>query len=242
MKDGRFELVFILDRSGSMEGLEKDTIGGYNSILKEHKEQKSDAFITTVLFDDQYEIIHDRVEMKNVKLITKKEYFVRGMTALLDAVGKTINNIGLALHDTHEADRPSKVIFVIVTDGMENASKEYSHEKIKDMVQHQKEKYSWEFLFLGANIDAISTAGSMGISEDHAANFHADEKGVNAFYKASKRAVSNLMISRSVGDWKAEVDQDFESRKPDKVGKPKKDIKPKKESAPKKKIPRKPIS
>lgn len=213
MKTNLTELVFILDRSGSMAGLESDTIGGYNALLKKQKEGPGDAVVTTVLFDDNYELLHDRINVKGIRPITEKEYFVCGCTALLDAIGKTINKIGNVQRNTNEQQRADKVMFVITTDGMENASKEYNYEKIKKMVELQKEKYGWEFIFIGANIDAISTAAKFGISSDRAANYNADGQGTRLNYEAVSNVVSELRASRPITEtWKAEIEDDFKRR------------------------------
>jgi uncharacterized protein YegL len=213
MKENLTELVFILDRSGSMSGLEKDTIGGFNSMLEKQKKESGEAFVTTVLFDDKYKLLHDRNDIKRVNAITEKEYYVRGSTALLDAIGITINNIGIALSDTNEEERPGKVLFVIITDGMENSSREFSYEKIKEMVEHQKSKYAWDFIFLGANIDAIMTAGSFGISADRAANFVSDSSGTQLNYKVVSEAVSSIRKGRNVdASWKSEIEKDYKKR------------------------------
>lgn len=213
MKENLTELVFILDRSGSMSGLEEDTIGGFNSMLDKQKEEKGDAFVTTVLFDNKYELLHDRKDIKNIRPISKKEYYVRGTTALLDAIGIAINNIGQALSNTNDNQRPDKVMFVIITDGMENSSTEYSFDKVKEMIEHQKSKYSWDFIFLGANIDAVKTAASFGIAEDRATNFVSDSKGTELNYKVVSEAVSCFRQGKNVeADWKEEIEKDFEKR------------------------------
>ncbi len=213
MKENLTELVFILDRSGSMSGLETDTIGGFNSMLKKQKKESGEAFVTTVLFDDKYEVLHDRYDIKGVNLLTEKEYYVRGSTALLDAIGITINNIGKALSDTKEEDRPGKVLFVIITDGMENSSREFSYEKVKKMVEHQKSKYSWDFIFLGANIDAIKTANSFGISADMATNFVSDSAGTQLNYKIVSEVVSSFRKGKNVDkSWKDEIEKDYKKR------------------------------
>jgi len=213
MKNNLTELVFILDKSGSMSGLEHDTIGGFNSMLDRQKNETGDALVTTVLFDNQYEILHDRMSMRNVNSITEKEYYVGGTTALLDALGRTINRIGKAISETYEADRPSKVVFVIITDGMENSSREFTYRKIKDMIDHQKTKYSWDFMFLGANIDAVETASKFGISEDRAANFCSDSEGTSLNYKAVSEAVSNFRKGKTVdSSWKSEIEKDYQKR------------------------------
>ena len=213
MKENLTELVFILDRSGSMSGLETDTIGGFNSMLERQKKESGEAFVTTVLFDDKYEVLHDRYDIKGVNLLTEKEYYVRGSTALLDAIGITINNIGKALSDTKEEDRPGKVLFVIITDGMENSSREFSYEKVKKMVEHQKSKYSWDFIFLGANIDAIKTANSFGISADMATNFVSDSAGTQLNYKIVSEVVSSFRKGKNVDkSWKDEIEKDYRKR------------------------------
>lgn len=213
MKKNLTELVFILDRSGSMSGLESDTIGGYNALLKKQKEEPGEAIVTTVLFDDNYEILHDRINVKGIRPITEKEYFVCGCTALLDAIGKTINKTLNVQKNTNEEQRADKVMFVITTDGMENASNEYNYEKIKKMVEWQKEKYGWEFIFIGANIDAIATAAKFGIGSDRAANYNADGKGTRLNYEAVSNVVSELRASRPITQsWKAEIEHDFANR------------------------------
>ena len=213
MKTNITELVFILDKSGSMSGLESDTIGGYNAMLKKQQQETGEAVVTTVLFDDNYELLHDRINIKGVRAITEKEYFVGGCTALLDAIGKTIHKIGNAQRHTGEEQRADKVMFVITTDGMENASREYSYEKIKEMVERQKEKYGWEFIFLGANIDAVATAAKFGIGAERAANYNADGEGTRLNYAIVSDTVSNFRASRPIKDnWKAKIDEDFVRR------------------------------
>jgi uncharacterized protein YegL len=213
MKKGLTELVFILDRSGSMSGLEKDTIGGYNSLLNKQKNEPGNANITTVLFDDQYELLHDRINFKNIEPITDSEYFVRGTTALLDAIGRTIDRIKNSQKKLAKKERAQKVMFVITTDGMENASKEYRFDKIKAMIEEQKEKHDWEFLFIGANIDSIETAGKFGISPDHAVNYCKDPRGMELKYMAMERAVSQVRRSESLNvGWKEELERDNRSR------------------------------
>lgn len=213
-KTNTTELVFILDKSGSMSGLESDTIGGYNAMLKKQQKEKGEAIVTTVLFDDNYELLHDRINIKGIAPMTEKEYFVEGCTALLDAIGKTIHKIGNAQKHTSPEHRANKVMFVITTDGLENASREYTYEKIKEMIENQKAKYSWEFIFLGANIDAIATAKRFGISADRAVNYHADSKGTRLNYKAVSEVVSCLRADEAISDsWKAEIDADFDRRK-----------------------------
>ena len=183
------EIIFLLDRSGSMAGLEKDTIGGFNSFIERQCELEGDTLVTTVLFDDQYEVLWNGKDAKKVKL-TSKEYFVRGTTALLDAAGKTILDVGHRLSKTPEEQRPGSVIFVITTDGMENASHEFTYEKVKELSKHQQEKYSWEFIFMGANIDAAEEAMNLGISKENAFDFEASEVGVEKMYNVMCEAVT----------------------------------------------------
>jgi uncharacterized protein YegL len=198
MKENLTEIVAILDRSGSMEHLTNDTIGGFNTFLKGQKEISGEAVLTTVLFNDSYILLHDRVDINKIKPITNKEYIAQGSTALLDAMGKTINDIGLKLHNTAENERPCKVIFFIITDGEENASVEYSNEKIKEMVELQRNTYSWEFIFLGANIDSFGVAHSIGISADRAFDYEADSEGVFNAQLAMGIAVGNYRRYSSV--------------------------------------------
>lgn len=213
MKKDLTELVFILDKSGSMAGLESDTIGGYNAMLKKQQEEPGEAIVTTVLFDDEYELLHDRINIKGIKPITEKEYFVEGTTALLDAVGKTINKIAKAQQNTSEEEQAEKVLFVITTDGMENASIEYSYDKVKAMVEKQKKEFGWEFIFLGANIDAVETAGRFGIMADRAANYHADGYGTALNFEVVSGAISHFRAEKAMeANWKAAVDEDFIKR------------------------------
>ncbi len=213
MKTNITELVFILDKSGSMSGLESDTIGGYNAMLRKQQAEPCEAIVTTVLFDDNYELLHDRINIKGIRPITEKDYFVGGSTALLDAIGKTIHKTANAQRHTSEEQRADKVMFVITTDGMENASREYSSEKIKKMIEVEKEKYGWEFIFLGANIDAVSTAAKFGISAERAANYNSDAEGTRLNYEAVSNVISELRASRPIADnWKADIDMDFARR------------------------------
>ena len=213
MKKNLTEIVFILDRSGSMAGLENDTIGGFNSMLTKQKGEAGEAVVSTVLFDNECEVIHDRVDIQKIEPMTRKEYYVRGCTALLDAVGGAIHHIGNVHKYAREEDRPEKTLFVITTDGMENASRKYSYEKLKAMIERQKEKYGWEFIFLGANIDAAKEAARFGISEDRAANYHADSTGTAVIYEAMSEAICNVRACRSVNaDWKKSVEADYKKR------------------------------
>ncbi len=214
MKKGLTELVFILDRSGSMAGLESDTIGGFNSVLTKQKAEAGEANITTVLFDDKYELLHDRYNLHKITQITEKEYYVRGTTALLDAIGKTIHKMGNIQKYAAENERAEKVMCVIITDGMENASVEYSYDQIKKMIKRQKKKYGWEFIFLGANIDSMETAGRFGIGKDRAANYHADSEGTMLNYEVISETVSMVRSKRTIDDqWKDRIDKDYESRR-----------------------------
>ncbi|MCF7930793.1 MAG: VWA domain-containing protein [Acholeplasmataceae bacterium] len=213
MKKGLTEIVFILDRSGSMSGLEEDTIGGFNAMISKQKKIEGEAIVSTVLFDDRFEVLHNRVPLEQVRPMSSKDYYVRGSTALLDSIGRGIHKIGNVQKYTPEEFRAEKVIFVITTDGMENASREYTYDSIKKMVLHQKEKYNWEFIFLGANIDALETAERFGINRDRAANYHSDGRGTRTNYKVVGEAISNLrMNSELTVDWKNEIDEDFQKR------------------------------
>ena len=214
MKMNRTELVFILDRSGSMSGLESDTIGGYNAMLEKQKKEAGEATVTTVLFDDKYELLHDRIDLKGIAPITDREYYVRGCTALLDAIGKTIQKIANVQKRTSPENRADKVLFVITTDGMENASREYTYDKIRALVERQKQEYGWEFLFLGANIDAISTARRFGIGADRAVNYHADSQGTRLNYEVVSETVSCMRAGEPIAaDWKRKIEKDFNGRK-----------------------------
>lgn len=214
MKKNLAELIFVLDRSGSMSGLETDTIGGYNAMLKKQMDEEGEAFITTVLFDDQYELLHDRINLKGVRPITEKEYFVRGTTALLDAVGKSIQKIINVQRNTAEDEKAEKVLFIITTDGQENASREYSYDQIRSMIEKQKTTYSWEFIFLGANIDAVSEAKKFGIDSSRAAQFHNDKEGIELNYKAVSEAICEMRSGNSISkNWKNSIDEDYKRRK-----------------------------
>ena len=189
MKKNLTELVFILDRSGSMAGLEDDTIGGFNAMIEKQKGEPGEAYVSTVLFDNVSEVIHDRVDIQKIEPMTRREYYVRGSTALLDAVGGAIHHIGNVHKYARPEDLPEKTLFVITTDGMENASRHYSYERVKMMIERNADKYGWEFLFLGANIDAAKEAARFGIRADRAANYHADSTGTAVVYEAVNQAV-----------------------------------------------------
>lgn len=213
MKKNLTEMVFILDRSGSMQGLEGDTIGGFNAMLEKQKLEEGEAFVSTVLFDDESSVLHDRVDIQKVAPMTRRDYFVGGCTALLDAVGEAIRHIANVHKYAREEDVPEKTVFVITTDGMENASRKYTYEKVKKMISLQQEKYGWEFLFLGANIDAAREAARFGIREDRAVNYHADSKGTAVIYEAMSDAVGCVRACRPMSaDWKKKVDADYKKR------------------------------
>ena len=214
MKQNLTELVFILDRSGSMQGLEKDTIGGFNAMIEKQKKEPGEAFVSTVLFDDRVEVLHDRVPLHEVRPITGQEYYVRGCTALLDAIGGAIHHIGNIHKYARPEDVPARTLFVITTDGMENASRRYTAPQVKECIRRQKERYGWEFLFLGANIDAVETAGHLGIAPDRAVNYHSDSVGTRLNYAAMSQAVSSLRNSPVLDPhWKDAVEADFRGRR-----------------------------
>ena len=216
MKKNLTEIVFILDRSGSMAGLEKDTIGGFNSMLKKQRAEEGECYISTVLFDNLSEVIHDRLPLDRVPELTEKEYYVRGCTALLDAVGGAIHHIANVHKYAREEDRPEKTLFVITTDGMENASRTYTYDKVKAMITKEKEKYGWEFLFLGANIDAAKEAGRFGIAPERATNYHADHKGTEVVYDALTCAISSYRAAPSCAmsdSWNQKIKEDYNKRK-----------------------------
>ncbi len=198
MKKGLTELVFILDKSGSMSGLEADTIGGYNSMLSKQQAMEGECRITTVLFDNDSRLLHDRIDLKAVSAMTDKEYAVGGSTALLDAIGRTIRKIGNVQKHTAEGFRAEKVLFVIITDGEENASREYSADRIREMIRRQKEEYGWEFIFLGANIDAVQTAGRFGIAPDRTADYLADSEGIGLNFSVMSAAVASFRQTGNV--------------------------------------------
>jgi uncharacterized protein YegL len=188
MNNNLTEIIFMLDRSGSMAGLESDTVGGFNAFVKKQSELAGETILTTVLFDDEYEVLWNGIDARKAKL-TEDEYYVRGTTALLDAVGKTILAVGYRLAKTKEDRRPGKVIFVITTDGMENASSEFTYRKVKELIQHQQEKYNWEFIFMGANIDVAKEADSLGINVENSFKFEASEKGIENMYEMVSESI-----------------------------------------------------
>ncbi len=214
MKNNITELVFILDRSGSMSGLEADTIGGFNSMLEKQKKLDGKAYVSTILFDNECEVLHDRLQIQDIKPLNDNDYYVRGCTALLVAIGGTINHISNIHKYVRKEDVPEHTMFVITTDGMENASRNYSIRKVKQMIEHQKKKHKWEFLFIGANIDAIETAKSFGIDESRAVNYNADSQGTRIVYESVEKAVTKCRASAPIcADWKENIDRDFNNRK-----------------------------
>lgn len=213
MKKNLTELVFIIDRSGSMSGLERDTIGGFNSMIEKQKKAEGEALVSTVLFDNLSDVLHDRVNVKDISPMTENDYTVRGTTALLDAIGGAIHHIGNVHKYACPEDVPEHTIFVITTDGMENASRHYSSDKVKKMIERQKEKYGWEFLFLGANIDAVETASHFGIGADRAVNYNCDSEGTALNYEVLDEAISCVRRSATLkADWKKRIDEDYKRR------------------------------
>ncbi len=221
MSKGYTEIIYILDRSGSMSGLEADTIGGFNSMMDQQKKTGEKALVSTVLFDNVCEVIHDRVPIDKIEKMTDKQYYVRGCTALLDAVGGAIHHIGNIHKYAREEDRPEKTIVVITTDGMENASEKYSREKIEMMVKRQQKKYGWEFIFIGANIDAYAEAQKYGIRRDRAVNYVCDSIGMAHVYAGVGKAVSSAMMAKNQAgmagcidnsEWDKEISADFAKR------------------------------
>lgn len=219
MRKGLTEVVFILDRSGSMRGLEADTIGGFNSMIEKQRKEEGEAYVSTVLFDDRTEVLYDRVPVSRIEPMNDRQYYVRGCTALLDALGGAIHHIANVHRYAREEDRPEKTLFIITTDGMENASHLYSYEKVKKMVETQRDKYGWEFLFLGANIDAIAVAGRFGIRADRAVNYECDREGTVLNYRvlsetvsAVRRSKSREEMSRAMEDCCEPIRADYEKR------------------------------
>ncbi len=214
MRKNLTELVFILDKSGSMSGLEADTIGGFNAMIDKQRREAGETLVSTVLFDTDCTVVHDRVNLADVPKLTEREYCPGGCTALLDALGGAIHHIGSVHKYAREEDVPEGTLFVITTDGMENASRRYTSDQVKAMIQRQKAKYDWEFLFLGANIDAVETAGRYGIDPDRAVNYHADREGTCLNYRVVGEAISSVRASKPLSaDWKSAIDADYQSRK-----------------------------
>ncbi len=213
MKNNITELVFILDRSGSMGGLESDTIGGFNAMVEKQKKEKGECYVSTVLFDNVSEVLHDRVKLTDIRPMTDKEYTVRGCTALVDALGSAIRHIGNIHKYARKEDVPEHTMFVITTDGMENASHNYSSSEVKRMIERQKEKYGWEFIFIGANIDAVETAKHYGIDESRAVNYNADSKGTGLLYESVASAVSKVRNCEPLdSSWRNSIDEDYRKR------------------------------
>lgn len=207
------ELVFILDRSGSMAGLESDTIGGFNALIEKQKKEDGDAFVSVVLFDNESEVIYDRVDLKKIEPMTDRQYFVRGCTALLDAIGGAVHHIGNVHKYAREEDRPGKTLFVITTDGLENASRRYGADEVRRMVKRQQEEHGWEFLFLGANIDAVSTASHFGIRPDRAVRYNSDREGTALNYQVVSEAVCSVRAGAPLkADWKGKIEEDYKKR------------------------------
>lgn len=212
-KNNITELVFILDRSGSMAGLESDTIGGFNAMIEKQKKQEGDCYVSTILFDDESEVLHDRVKLGDIHKMTDNDYTVRGCTALIDAIGGAIHHIGNIHKYARPEDVPEHTMFVITTDGQENASHKYTSEQVKKMIEHRREKYGWEFLFIGANIDAVETAACYGIDKDRAVNYNADGRGTQILYETVAKAVCNVRASAPLSaDWSEDINADYQSR------------------------------
>lgn len=221
MRKGLTEIVFILDRSGSMSGLEADTIGGFNSMIEKQQKEEGEAIISTVLFDDQTEVLYDRVPIGKVEPMNDTQYYVRGCTALLDAIGGAIHHIGNVHKYARPEDVPEKTLFIITTDGMENASKRYDYRRVKKMVEHQKAKYHWEFIFLGANIDAIEVAGRFGVSASHAVRYECDSVGTALNFNVMSKMISSVRECGSAyameelldnADMLSEINEDYKKR------------------------------
>ena len=216
MKNDLTELVFILDKSGSMSGLEGDTIGGFNSLIEKQRKEDGKARVSTILFNHEVEVIHDRVDLEGIKPLTDKEYCVSGCTALLDAIGNSINHILKEHKNCKQEDVPSRTMFIITTDGLENSSREYTYKSIKKMIENVKEKYEWEFIFLGANMDAVSEASKMGIDSGNAVNYKYDAKGVSLNYDCLSTAISEVRKNKKMSkSWRSAIDKDLETRKDD---------------------------
>lgn len=213
MKKNLTELVFILDRSGSMSGLERDTIGGFNAMIEKQKKQDGECIVSTVLFNNDSQVIHDRVPLDKIEPMTERDYYVSGGTALIDAIGGAIHHIGNVHKYARKEDVPENTVFIITTDGYENASYRYSSDKVKRMIEHEKEKYGWEFLFIGANIDAVETAKHYGINQDRAVNYHADAQGTDIVYATVSQAVCNVRMNKCMAEnWSEDIDNDYKNR------------------------------
>ena len=214
MNNNLTELVFIMDRSGSMAGLESDTIGGFNAMVEKQKREAGDAFLSTVLFSNASTVLYDRVDIRKVEPMTERQYYVGGCTALLDAIGDAVHHIGNVHKYAREEDRPARTIFVITTDGMENASRRYTYDEVRRMVERQRERYGWEFLFLGANMDAISAARRFGIREDRAVRYECDAKGTALNFEVVSETIGCVREGKPVPKgWKKRIEEDFRKRK-----------------------------
>ena len=214
MKKNLTELIFILDRSGSMHGLEKDTIGGFNAMIEKQKKEDGEVLVSTVLFNGESKVVHDRVPLSAIAPMTEKDYRVGGCTALIDAIGSAIHHIGNIHKYARPEDVPEHTLFIITTDGMENASRRYTSEEVKGMIGRQKEKYGWEFLFLGANIDAVETAARFGIDEDCAVDYKCDAEGTALNFEVLSEAVCSVRAARPLGrSWKSRIEDDMKKRK-----------------------------
>lgn len=212
-KNNLTELVFILDRSGSMSGLEGDTIGGFNAMIAKQKKEEGEAYVSTILFDNVSEVLHDRIDLKEVPKMTAKDYTVRGCTALIDAIGGAIKHIGNIHKYARPEDVPAHTMFIITTDGQENASHRFSSDEVKKMIEHQKEKYGWEFLFIGANIDAVETAARFGIERNRAVNYNADSKGTQILYETLSAPICAMRADAAISDdWSQNIEEDFNNR------------------------------
>jgi uncharacterized protein YegL len=213
MKNNITELVFILDRSGSMSGLESDTIGGFNSMIEKQRKQDGECYVSTILFDHVSEVLHDRVKLSQIEKMTDRDYTVRGCTALIDAIGGAIHHIANVHKYARPEDVPEHTMFVIMTDGMENASKRYSSDEVKRMIEHEKEQYDWEFLFIGANIDSVETAKHFGIGADRSVNYHADHIGTTVVFETVCEAVGNFRSHKPLAaSWSEKINKDYNSR------------------------------
>ena len=213
MNSNLTELVFILDRSGSMAGLEADTIGGFNAMLEKQKREEGEAYLSAVLFSNNSTVLYDRVNIKKVEPMTERQYFIGGCTALLDAIGDAVHHIGNVHKYARREDRPAKTLFVITTDGMENASRRYTYDEVRRMIERQRDRYGWEFLFLGANMDAVSTARHFGIREDRAVRYQCDAKGTALNYKVLSDTIGCVRAGRPLAaNWKEEIERDYDTR------------------------------
>ena len=213
MKNNITELVFILDRSGSMAPLVEDTVGGFNSMIEKQRKQDGECYVSTVLFANRSEVLHDRVRLSEIKPMTDKDYTAYGATALIDALGDAIHHIGNVHKYARAEDVPARTMFIITTDGMENASRKYTSERVKMMIERQKEKYGWEFLFIGANIDAVETAAKYGIDRNRAVNYNADKEGTQLVYESIATAVCEMRRCEAISDdWSAKIDENYKNR------------------------------